>query len=59
MQRDQLYLTGGDQRYAPIYMRTDDGKVLLEELANAFYFGMQLAIVAWLPFLRDQKMGSR
>jgi uncharacterized protein len=50
-------LTGGTQRYAPIYMRTDDGEVLLEEFANGFYFGMQLAIDAWLPFLRDPEIG--
>jgi uncharacterized protein len=43
----------------PIYKRTDDGEVRLEEFANGFYFGTQRAIDAWLPFLRDLEIGSR
>lgn len=39
--------------YAPIYMRTDDGEVLLEDWANGFFGGMRLAIDAWAPFIKD------
>ena len=50
-------LSGGPRRYAPIYMRTDDGEVLLEEFANGFYFGMRLSIDDWKPFISDPEIG--
>ena len=50
-------LSGGPRRYAPIYMRTDDGTVLLEDFANGFYFGMQLAIDDWKPVISDPEIG--
>ena len=34
-------------------MRTDDGEVLLENWANGFFGGMQLALDAWRPFITD------
>lgn len=46
-------LSQNPQSYAPIYMRTDDGEVLLEEWANGFYGGMRLALPAWKPFTSD------
>lgn len=41
------------ESYAPIYMRTDDGEVLLEEWANGFFGAMRLALDAWVPFVTD------
>ena len=54
-------LSGGQgaRRYAPIYMRTDDGEVLLEKFANGFYFGMRLSIADWKTFLSDPEIGMR
>ena len=46
-------LSEDPKSYAPIYMRTDDGEVLLEEWANGFYGGMRLALSAWRPFITD------
>jgi len=46
-------LSDDPQSYAPIYMRTDDGEVLLEEWANGFFGGMRLALPAWKPFMTD------
>jgi uncharacterized protein len=37
-------LSGGPRRYAPVFMRTDDGEVLIDDFADGFYFGMQLSI---------------
>jgi len=50
-------LSGGSRRYAPIYMRTDDGEVLLEDFANGFYFGMRLSIDDWKPFMAEPEIG--
>lgn len=50
-------LSGGPRRYAPVFMRTDDGEVLLEDFANGFYFGMRLAIDDWKPFISDRDIG--
>lgn len=45
------------ETYAPLYMRTDDGEVLLEDWANGFFGGMRLAIDAWAPFIEDPEIG--
>lgn len=50
-------LSGGPKRYAPIFMRTDDEEVLLEQYANGFWFGMQLTLDKWKPFLADRQIG--
>jgi uncharacterized protein len=50
-------LSGGAKRYAPIFMRTDESEVLLEDYANGFYFGMRLSIEDWKPFLADPEIG--
>lgn len=50
-------LSGGPRRYAPVYMRTDDGEVLIEDFANGFYFGMRLSIDDWKPFMSDPQIG--
>jgi uncharacterized protein len=50
-------LSGGVRRYAPVYMRSDDGEVLLEEFANGFYLGMRLSIDDWKPFISDPQIG--
>lgn len=50
-------LSGGPRRYAPVYMRTDDGEVLLEDYANGFYFGMRLSIDDWKPFMAQREIG--
>lgn len=50
-------LSGGPRRYAPIYMRTDDGEVLLEDFANGFYLGMRLSIDDWKPFMSEPEIG--
>lgn len=50
-------LSGGPRRYAPVFMRTDDGEVLLEDFANGFYFGMRLSIDDWKPFISDPEIG--
>ena len=49
-------LSGGSKRYAPIYMRTDDGEVLLEDFAQGFSLGMSLTIDDWQPFLSDPEV---
>jgi uncharacterized protein len=41
------------ERYAPIFMRTDDGEVLIEDWANGFFGAMRLSIKDWLPFITD------
>ena len=51
-------LSGGPKRYAPIYMRTDEGEVLLEQFANGFYLGMRLSIDDWKPFISDPEVGT-
>ena len=50
-------LSGGPRRYAPVYMRTDDGEVLLEDFANGFYHGMRLSIDDWKPFISNPEIG--
>lgn len=50
-------LSGGPKRYAPIYMRTDDGEVLLEQFANGFYLGMRLSIDDWKPHISNPEIG--
>ena len=50
-------LSGGPRRYAPVYMRTDDGEVLLEDYANGFYFGMRLSIDDWKSFMAEPEIG--
>ena len=50
-------LSGGPRRYAPVYMRTDEGEVLLEDYANGFYFGMRLSIDDWKPFMAQREIG--
>ena len=43
--------------YAPIYMRTEDGEVLLEDFANGFFTAMHLDMDAWKPFVSDRDFG--
>ena len=43
--------------YAPIYMRTEDGDVLLEDFANGFFTAMHLDMDAWKPFVSDREFG--
>ena len=50
-------LSGGAKRYAPVFMRTDEGEVLLEDFANGFYLGMRLSIDDWKPFMSDPQIG--
>lgn len=50
-------LSGGSKRYAPVFMRTDEGEVLLEDFANGFYLGMRLSIDDWKPFISDPEIG--
>ncbi|MEW9855665.1 UPF0149 family protein [Novosphingobium sp. M1R2S20] len=50
-------LSGGPKRYAPIYMRTDDGEVLLEQFANGFYLGMRRSIDDWKPHISNPEIG--
>lgn len=50
-------LSGGRRRYAPVFMRADDGEVLLEDYANGFYFGMRLSIDDWKPFMAQPEIG--
>lgn len=45
------------EAYAPIYMRTDDGEVLLEDFANGFLTAMHLDMEAWEPFVSDPEFG--
>jgi uncharacterized protein len=51
-------LSGGPKRYAPIFMRTDEEQVLLEQYANGFWFGMQLTLDTWKPFLADRELSA-
>jgi len=50
-------LSGGPRRYAPVFMRTDDGEVLIDDFADGFYFGMQLSIDDWKPFISRPEIG--
>lgn len=50
-------LSGGQRRYAPVFMRADGGEVLLEDYANGFYFGMRLSIDDWKPFMAEPEIG--
>lgn len=50
-------LSGGAKRYAPVFIRTDEGEVLLEDFANGFYLGMRLSIDDWKPFMSDPQIG--
>ena len=45
------------ETYAPIYMRTEDGEVLLEDFANGFFTAMHLDMNAWTPFVDDPEFG--
>lgn len=45
------------ETYAPVYMRTDDGEVLLEDWATGFFTGMHLALDAWAPIIQDPEIG--
>ena len=45
------------ETYAPIYMRTEDGEVLLEDFANGFFTAMHLDMNAWTPFVNDPEFG--
>ena len=50
-------LSGGPRRYAPVFMRTDDGEVLIDDYADGFYFGMRLTIDDWKPFFSNPEIG--
>lgn len=50
-------LSGGRRRYTPVFMRTDDGEVLLEDFANGFHLGMRLSIDEWKPIFSDRGVG--
>lgn len=45
------------EAYAPIYMRTQEGEVLLEDFANGFFTAMHLDMEAWKPFIADPEFG--
>jgi len=45
------------EAYAPIYMRTKEGEVLLEDFANGFFTAMHLDMEAWKPFIADPQFG--
>ena len=45
------------EAYAPIYMRTEEGEVLLEDFANGFFTAMHLDMEAWKPFIADPEFG--
>jgi uncharacterized protein len=51
-------LSGGPKRYAPLFMRTDDEQVLLDQYANGFWFGMQLTLDTWKPVLADKDISN-
>lgn len=44
--------------YAPIYMRTDAGEVLLEDWANGFFGAMRLAMDDWQLLVSDPETGG-
>ena len=50
-------LSGGPRRYAPVFMRTDDGEVLIDDYADGFYYGMRLSIDDWKPFISNPEIG--
>jgi uncharacterized protein len=50
-------LSGGPKRYSPIFLRTDDGELLPEDYANGFWFGMQMTLDKWNPFISDPAIG--
>ncbi|WP_243654479.1 UPF0149 family protein [Novosphingobium sp. PhB57] len=45
------------EAYAPIYMRTEEGEVLLEDFANGFFTAMHLDMEAWKPFIAEPEFG--
>lgn len=50
-------LSGGPRRYAPVFMRTDEGEVLIDDFADGFHFAMQLSIDDWKPFISCPEIG--
>jgi uncharacterized protein len=50
-------LSGGPRRYAPVFMRTDEGEVLIDDYADGFYFGIRLSIDDWKPFISNPEIG--
>jgi uncharacterized protein len=50
-------LSGGPRRYAPVFMRTDDGEVLIDDYADGFYYGMRLSIDDWKPLISNPEIG--
>lgn len=50
-------LSGGPRRYAPLFLRTDEGEVLIEDFADGFYFGMKLSLDDWKPFITQPEIG--
>lgn len=50
-------LSGGPWRYAPLFLRTDEGEVLIEDFADGFYVGMQLSLDDWKPFFAQPEIG--
>lgn len=50
-------LSGGPRRYAPLFLRTDEGEVLIEDFADGFYVGMQLSLDDWKPFFTQPEIG--
>lgn len=50
-------LSGGPRRYAPLFLRTDEGEVLIEDFADGFYVGMQLGLDDWKPFFAQPEIG--
>jgi uncharacterized protein len=50
-------LSGGLRRYAPVFMRTDDGEVLIDDYADGFYYGMRLSIDDWKPLISNPEIG--
>jgi uncharacterized protein len=49
-------LSGGPKRYAPLFMRTEEGEVLLRDYANGFHLGMSLTMNDWQPFFADPQI---
>ena len=49
-------LSGGPRRYAPVFMRTDDGEVLIDDYADGFYYGMRPSIDDWKPFISNREI---
>jgi len=51
-------LDGDSDAYVPLFWRTAEGVIVVENWAEGFLEGMRLRFAAWQPMFRDQEAGT-